>query len=130
MFKIRILGIVPGRVLLALSVAALTLGLTPAVAWTSPIPPEARDDWYATGVNQTLTVGAPGVLSNDIPSDGYQIYAQKLSDPVDGQVSLQFDGSFVYQPNRAATGRDMFTYIAVDSAGQRSAPATVTIWVS
>lgn len=130
MIKIDIPRTVPGRALIAAALAALMLGLAPTVAWARPTPPEARDDWYATGVNQTLTVPAPGVMSNDIPSGGNTIYAQKLSDPVDGTVSLQSDGSFVYRPNKDATGRDMFTYVDVDSDGQRSAPATVTIWVS
>ncbi len=44
-----------------------------------------------------------------------------------GSVELKEDGSFVYAPYRGKTGKDSFSYVAVDSAGNTSAPATVQV---
>ena len=49
--------------------------------------------------------------------------------PARGSVTLAEDGStgFVYTPYENKTGKDSFTYVAVDSVGNTSAPATVKL---
>jgi hypothetical protein len=42
-------------------------------------------------------------------------------------LTLQANGSFVYQPPAGFQGAATFTYRALDSFGEQSAPATVTI---
>ena len=48
--------------------------------------------------------------------------------PARGAVTLPEDGSteFVYTPFENKTGKDSFTYVAVDAVGNTSAPATAT----
>jgi uncharacterized protein (DUF1800 family) len=65
-----------------------------------------------------FTLAAPGVLANDGGSGD----AAKLTDPANGSVVLNADGSLVYTPGGGFTGVDSFTY----SRGGGSA-ATVTI---
>lgn len=54
----------------------------------------------------------------------------RLADkPARGSVTLPEDGSatFVYTPYENKTGKDTFTYVAVDAVGNTSAPATVKV---
>jgi hypothetical protein len=77
-----------------------------------------------------LTIPEPGVLKNDTDSIGFAMFARLLAGPVDGSLTLNPDGSFVYTPSAAFIGEDTFTYQAVDSAdGLGSNPATVTVSV-
>jgi len=52
-----------------------------------------------------------------------------MDKPARGAVLLGEDGSseFVYTPYENKTGKDSFTYVAVDSVGNPSAPATVKV---
>ena len=52
-----------------------------------------------------------------------------LNKPARGAVTMPEDGSseFVYTPYENKTGKDSFTYIAIDAVGNSSAPATVKI---
>ncbi|MDE6107338.1 MAG: S-layer homology domain-containing protein [Oscillospiraceae bacterium] len=52
-----------------------------------------------------------------------------VTQPGKGTVTQAEDGSaaFTYTPNNNKTGKDAFTYVAVDSVGNTSAPATVNI---
>ena len=66
-----------------------------------------------------------------------QLDAQKVSDPSNGSVTLNADGSFTYTPNTGFNGTDSFTYKLVEASSAESAPpaayesntATVTITV-
>jgi uncharacterized repeat protein (TIGR01451 family) len=90
--------------------------------------PGALDDSYATLKNLTLTVLAPGVLSNDTDVDADPLSAFLVGAPVHGQLTLSSNGSFQYVPSSNYAGADFFTYRAAD--GQTtSAIATVTITV-
>lgn len=54
----------------------------------------------------------------------------KLVDkPARGAVTMPEDGTdaFVYTPYENKTGKDSFTYVAVDTVGNTSAPATVSV---
>ena len=88
-------------------------------------PPVAVDDAYAkSGVS--LTVAAPGVLTNDTDPDSTTLTAALVSGPTHGSVTLQADGSFTYTSSSALGGTDSFTYTASDGVSA-SSPATVTI---
>jgi hypothetical protein len=76
----------------------------------------------------TLTVAAPGVLSNDTGGSG-TLTAALVTGTANGSLTLNSNGSFTYTPNAGFAGADSFTYTA--SSGQAtSAPATVTISVA
>lgn len=61
--------------------------------------------------------------------EGAPLTFRITSDPVRGSISPAEDGSsrFVYTPYENKTGRDSFTYVAMDDAGNTSPEATVTI---
>ncbi|MEG2098203.1 MAG: Ig-like domain-containing protein, partial [Pseudoflavonifractor sp.] len=61
--------------------------------------------------------------------EGDLLTFQLVSKPARGAVTLLEDGSarFVYTPYENKTGKDTFTYVAVDAVGNTSAPATVKL---
>jgi hypothetical protein len=95
-------------------------------------PPVAADDEYNTteGHSNTLQVStADGVLRNDRDPEGDPLEAFDASDPPNGAVELEKDGSFTYNPETNFVGDDQFTYSARDPKGSSSV-ARVTIHVS
>ena len=64
-----------------------------------------------------------------VDNEGEPLSFQLMSSPARGAVTLAEDGSsqFVYTPYENKTGRDTFTYVAIDSAGNTSSEASVTI---
>jgi VCBS repeat-containing protein len=104
---------------------AATVNLTVNAVNDAPV---ASDDSYSTDQDTTLNVSAPGVLDNDSDVEGDTLTAIKLSDPSNGSVTLNSDGSFDYTPDSGYTGDDTFTYKANDGAAD-SGSATVTITV-
>ncbi|MEF8844412.1 MAG: Ig-like domain-containing protein [Bacteroidales bacterium] len=87
--------------------------------------PVALDDRYSTGINDTLTISPPGVLSNDFNK---ALNAVKIHGPEHGSVELNTDGSFTYMPETGFIGQDSFTYEANDGSTQ-SNMATVTVYI-
>src|SRR5690606_38386077 len=57
---------------------------------------------------------APGVLSNDVDSEGNDLTASLVTEPSHGTVVLNADGSFTYTPNEGYVGTDSFQYVAND----------------
>ena len=92
-------------------------------------PPIAEDDEYEIDQDETLTRAAPGVLENDTDTEGDVLTAEIVTQPEDGTVTLNSDGSFIYEPNAGYFGTDTFTYIANDGE-EDSNPATVSITVN
>ncbi|MFO0913167.1 MAG: Ig-like domain-containing protein [Pirellulales bacterium] len=70
-----------------------------------------------------------GVLSNDGLNNGLPPLLRVSSPPANGTVTLQPDGSFIYEPKPNFSGVDEFTYTIADTSGE-SAPATVHIQVA
>ena len=91
--------------------------------------PLANDDSYSAYPGQALTVPVPGLLGNDIDLDGNTLSAIKVSDPSQGTVSVNGDGSFTYTPNANATGTDSLTYRTSDGQVESNV-ATVSIAIS
>jgi hypothetical protein len=115
---------------------ALNDGSFPAASGTitlvgTPVndAPVATDDSYGTNEDTPLSVLAPGVLANDNDIDGNTLTAVKVSDPANGTVVLNDDGSFTYTPNANFNGSDSFTYKANDGTTDSNV-ATVTITVA
>jgi CSLREA domain-containing protein len=90
--------------------------------------PVAKDDAYSVDQKKTLTVLAPGVLSNDTDADGDTLTAVLVAGPVNGTLTLNANGSFTYTPNLNFYGVDTFTYKANDGSDD-SNTATVRIMV-
>jgi VCBS repeat-containing protein len=84
--------------------------------------PLVVNDAYQLDEDKTLTVSlAQGVLANDqaggdgAPTGG--LVATKVSDPANGTLTLNADGSFSYTPNANFNGTDSFTYSITDADG-------------
>jgi VCBS repeat-containing protein len=92
-------------------------------------PPAALDDAYSVNEDGTLKVTAPGVLGNDFDVDGDPLTAVVESDVSNGTLTLNADGSFLYEPNQDFNGTDSFTYRANDGSSDSNV-ATVTITVN
>jgi CSLREA domain-containing protein len=91
--------------------------------------PIATADAYTTNEDTMLTIGAPGVLTNDTDPDGDPLSAALVSGPSHGSLTLNTNGGFTYTPAVSFTGTDAFTYRASD--GQiASNTVTVTITVA
>ena len=92
---------------------------------TGNLPPEVQDDGYTVDEDATLTVVAPGVLGNDTDNEMDPFTAQLVSDVLHGVLTLQANGSFVYDPADDYCGADSFSYRAADATGT-SATAIVS----
>ena len=66
-----------------------------------------------------------------VDGEGDALTFQLTATPARGSVELSEDGSarFVYTPYENKTGKDSFTYVATDSAGNTSPEAKVTIQI-
>lgn len=87
-------------------------------------PPVARNMDLSTYKNVSVT----GYF-DAVDVEGDVLTFRMLSNPARGAVELAQDGSgqFVYRPYENKTGKDAFTYVAVDQAGNLSEKATVTV---
>lgn len=67
-----------------------------------------------------------------VDNEGDTLTFQLMDTPARGAVTLAEDGSakFVYTPYENKTGKDSFTYVAIDSAGNTSSEAKVTIQIN
>ena len=86
--------------------------------------PVAEDLSLSTYKNVAIT----GQLAAVDP-EGDLITFQLLDKPARGAVTMPEDGGteFVYTPYENKTGKDSFTYVAIDAVGNASDPATVKI---
>jgi len=91
--------------------------------------PVAADDVFATDEDTPLTIPGAGVMGNDSDVDIDPLTCETLTEPVNGTLSLNTDGSFVYKPNPNFYGTDSFTYTVADGNGASdSATVTVTVY--
>lgn len=90
-------------------------------------PPVAE----ALSLNTYKNVEVQGTFAGVDP-EGDLLTFQLISKPARGAVTQAEDGSaaFTYTPYENKTGKDAFTYVAVDAQGNTSSPATVSIKIS
>ncbi|MEG2119233.1 MAG: Ig-like domain-containing protein [Pseudoflavonifractor sp.] len=104
---------------------AVTVGIYLLAAKNNP--PIAENLTLCTYKNVALT-------GHFIASDpeGDLLTFQLVEKPARGAVTMPEDGSdaFIYTPYENKTGKDSFTYVAVDAVGNPSAPATVALKIS
>ena len=121
-----------GAVVIALTSVASPAALAVTSRLIGPIdlPPVGSADAYTTAYHTTLFVAAPGVLANDIDLDSDGLIARLTSGPANGDLDLEADGGFRYQPDSQFSGVDTFTYRPFDGISEALLPATVTIIVA
>jgi VCBS repeat-containing protein len=83
--------------------------------------PVGFNDVYSVAAGAELNVAAPGVLNNDgswnyLPNGEVPgpLEAELLSGPANGNLTLNQDGSFDYQPAAGFAGVDTFSYCPVE----------------
>jgi ELWxxDGT repeat protein/VCBS repeat-containing protein len=91
--------------------------------------PVAVNDSGTTAEDTPLVVSAPGLLSNDTDVDNDPLTATKVTDPANGSVVVNANGSYTYTPNANFNGSDSFTYTANDGTVDSNV-ATVNITVN
>ena len=87
--------------------------------------PVANNDTYNVNEDDVFNLPATGILSNDNEFDGQPLTLTKLTDPLNGVLTLVADGSLTYDPNDNFFGTDSFTYKVSDGTTD-SGVATVT----
>jgi hypothetical protein len=92
-----------------------------------PDAPVATDDAYATDEDAPLTIAAAGVLGNDSDADGDGLTAALVSDPANGDLTFNSDGTFGYTPHHNFSGTDSFSYRASDGAAADTATVTINV---
>ena len=83
----------------------------------------------AAVTDEDTPVTTVNVLANDIDIDSGILSVDSFTQPANGTVVDNGDGTFTYTPNADFNGLDSFTYIASDGLATSNA-ATVTITVS
>jgi hypothetical protein len=78
------------------------------------VPPRALDDRATIDAQLTLSVPAPGVLSNDLSPSGRPLTAELVRSVAHGTMIFEANGAFSYQPTREFSGTDTFTYTVYD----------------
>ncbi len=90
-------------------------------------PPIAVDDNHPVRLGQTLTVPAPGVMANDYDPDGNPLAAAKLSDPSNGSLAFNGNGSFSYTPNSSVFGPGATAHALLGTTFMPGQPKSIDI---
>jgi len=93
--------------------------------------PVALDDFYTVPEDTAggLVIAGPGVLLNDTDADLDSLSAFNVTDVTNGTLTLNIDGSFIYQSDPNFNGIDTFQYVAFDGTNSSNI-ANVTITVT
>ena len=89
------------------------------------IAPVAADDSVSVESGEAADIQ---VLNNDSDEDGSSLTIISVSQPANGQVTINNDGTVTYVSNAGYEGSDSFTYTISDSDGGEST-ATVSVTV-
>jgi hypothetical protein len=95
-------------------------GGSPVVVYVTVVP-KAVPDAVTTSLNSAVT---STVQPND---SGVNLQFAKATDPVNGSVVVNLDGTFTYTPNTAFVGADSFTYTVTGAGGSATGTVTVTV---
>ena len=79
--------------------------------------PIAIGDLGTTPQDTSLTVPAPGLLDNDSDPENDLLSVTGATDPANGSVTVNTDGSFTYVPDPGYVGADTFDYTISDGNG-------------
>src|SRR5215831_6332066 len=101
---------------------------TTFVPGTLTATPVAVNDTYSALGNVRISVAAPGVLGNDFTGlPAATITSPPSTSANGGDVTLNADGSFTYNPPAGFEGTDTFTYTLTNSQGSNNATVTITV---
>ena len=104
---------------LASATATVTVTVTPL-----PDPPVARDDEAVTTRDTPVSID---VLGNDSDPDGDSLTVAGFTQPTNGSVTGNADGTLRYTPDSGFAGNDSFTYSASDGSSARTASVSLQV---
>ena len=122
----------PAYPLRLLSAVLLALALTGPLAAAAAGEASSQANHAPIAENLTLSTYKNVAITGQfqaVDPEGDLITYRMVSKPARGAVTMPEDGGsqFVYTPYENKTGKDSFTYVAQDAAGNTSAPATVQL---
>lgn len=86
--------------------------------YLQPVAPTVLGETYQISVNQTFSDPAPGVLRNDSDLNGDPLTVQLVSNPAEGSVQLNSNGSFTFTAGPTEGITVNFKYRVTDSTGR------------
>jgi VCBS repeat-containing protein len=90
--------------------------------------PVGNEDSLSTGSGTPLTFWSVELLANDSDIDGDALSLESVTQPANGTVTDNNDGTFTYTPNANFSGIDSFSYVVTDGTTS-SAPVPVNVSV-
>ena len=89
--------------------------------------PEAGDDNFNLRTNESLTISAPGLLSNDSDADGDSLSVVSFVQAEHGTLVLRANGSLDYTPDKNFVGTDTALYTITDGTSYASGTITLNV---
>ena len=104
------------------STASIVVTVSGTTTSTTPVLPIAVDDRSTTAINTPVVVN---VLGNDTPNGATT--PNVVTNPANGTVVVNVDGSIEYRPNTGFEGTDTFVYEICNADGCASATVTIEV---
>jgi len=104
------------------STASIVVTVSGTTTSTTPVLPIAVDDRSTTAINTPVVVN---VLGNDTPNGATT--PNVVTNPANGTVVVNLDGSIEYRPNTDFEGTDTFVYEICNTDGCASATVTIDV---
>ncbi|WP_315504485.1 gliding motility-associated C-terminal domain-containing protein [Capnocytophaga sputigena] len=104
------------------STASIVVTVSGTTTSTTPVLPIAVDDRSTTAINTPVVVN---VLGNDTPNGATT--PNVVTNPANGSVVVNLDGSIEYRPNTNFEGTDTFVYEICNTDGCASATVTIDV---
>ena len=104
------------------STASIVVTVSGTTTSTTPVLPIAVDDRSTTAINTPVVVN---VLGNDTPNGATT--PNVVTNPANGTVVVNLDGSIEYRPNTGFEGTDTFVYEICNTGGCASATVTIDV---
>ena len=104
------------------STASIVVTVSGTTTSTTPVLPIAVDDRSTTTINTPVVVN---VLGNDTPNGATT--PNVVTNPANGTVVVNVDGSIEYRPNTGFEGTDTFVYEICNTDGCASATVTIEV---
>ncbi len=93
-----------------------------------PTAPNAADDLLTASLNTALVISiSSDLLANDTDADGDTLSLDSFTQPVNGIITDNGDGTLTYTPANGFTGVDSFTYTISDGTFTDTATATIGV---
>ncbi|CUH49039.1 hypothetical protein RUA4292_03233 [Ruegeria atlantica] len=91
-------------------------------------PPDAVDDGLATDEDVALVINVAGdLLANDSDPEGDPISLTGVTQPANGVLTDNGNGTYTYTPNAGFSGADSFTYTISDGNSTDTATVNLTV---